>query len=88
MAGGDPQQDGAGRVHGQAYRTTGPAFSAVPFLPANVSATEVGTLTVTFAHGNSANFAYTVALSGAASAVSQTKAIVRQVFRIPGTVCQ
>ena len=79
---------GPGVYTGKLYRTTGPAFNAVPFLPANVSATEVGTLTVTFAHGNSATFAYTVALSGAASAVTQTKNIVRQVFRTPGTVCQ
>ena len=73
---------------GKLFRTTGPAFNAVPFLPANVGLTEVGTLTVTFANGNSANFAYTVALNGPGSAVTQTKAIVRQVFRTPGTVCQ
>ena len=73
---------------GKLYRTAGPAFNAVPFLPANVTATDVGTLTLTFANGNSANFAYTVTLSGPASTVTQTKAIVRQVFRTPGTVCQ
>ena len=60
----------------------------MPFVPANVVATEVGTLTVTFANGNSATFAYKVTLSGPASTVTQTKAIVRQVFRTPGTVCK
>jgi hypothetical protein len=79
---------GPGVYTGKLNRTTGPAFSAVPFLPANVGLTEVGTLTLTFAHGNRASFAYTVALSGPASAVTQTKEIVRQVFRTPGTVCQ
>ncbi len=73
---------------GALLRTTGPAFNAVPFLPANVTVTTVGTLTITFANGNSANFAYTVALNGPASAVTQTKSIVRQVFRTPGTACR
>ena len=76
---------------GTLYYTTGPAFNAVPFRPANVTRTAVGTLTITFAHGNSANFAYTVdsaASTGPGSAVTQSKPIVRQVFRTPGTVCQ
>jgi hypothetical protein len=77
-----------GAFTGTLFRTTGPAFNAVPFLPANVVLTPVGTLTLTFAHGNSASFAYTVALSGPASTVTQTKQVVRQVFRTPGTVCQ
>ena len=37
---------------------------------------------MTFANGNSATFAYTV------NGVTQTKAITRQVFRTPGTICQ
>ena len=79
---------GPGVYTGALNRTTGPAFNAVPFLPANVGLATVGTLTLTFAHGNSATFAYTVALNGPASAVTQSKSIVRQVFRTPGTVCQ
>lgn len=72
---------------GTLYRTTGPAFNAVPFAPENVALSPVGTLTITFAHGNSAAFAYTVTLPGQA-AVAQTKTVTRQVFRAPGTVCQ
>jgi hypothetical protein len=74
---------------GTLSRYTGPAFSAVPWLPASVVPTSVGTLTLTFANGNSATYAYTVSLSGPASAVTQTKPIVRTVF-VPagGTVCQ
>jgi len=79
---------GPGVYTGTLYRTTGPAFNAVPFLPANVGLTSVGTLTLNFANGNSANFTYTMALNGPASAITQTKPIVRQVFRTPGTVCQ
>jgi hypothetical protein len=76
-----------GMYAGTLYRTTGPAFNAVPFLPANVTVSPVGTLTITFAHGNSAAYAYTLTLPGQ-GAVSQTKAVTRQVFRTPGTVCQ
>jgi hypothetical protein len=72
---------------GALVRTTGPAFSAVPFLPGNVSRTEVGTLTITFAGGSAANYAYMVTLPGQLP-VTQTKSITRQVFRAPGTLCQ
>jgi hypothetical protein len=67
---------------GTLYRTSGPAFDAMPWNPANVAITPVGSVTLTFADGNHAAFAYTV------SAVAQTKQITRQVFRPPGTVCQ
>jgi len=66
---------------GTLYRTTGPAFDAVPFNPANVMLTSVGTATFTFSDGNDASFAYTV------NGIAQAKAITRQVFQAPGTVC-
>jgi hypothetical protein len=72
----------AGIYGGTLYRTTGPAFSAIPFLPANVTTTAVGTATFTFTDGNTGTFAYTV------NGVMQTKAITREVFAAPGTVCQ
>ena len=71
-----------GVYSGTLYRTTGPPFNAVPFLPSDVVATAVGDATFTFSNGNAATFAYTV------NGVSQTKAITRQVFVPPGTVCQ
>ncbi len=67
---------------GTLYRTTGPPFNAMPFDPAKVVPTNVGTATFTFSDGNNASFAYTV------NGVSQTKAITREVFRVPGTVCR
>jgi len=76
-----PQQM-PGVFSGTLYRTTGPAFNAVPFNPMNVVVTAVGMVTFTFADGNNATFAYTV--NGAA----QVKAITREVFENPGTVCQ
>jgi len=71
-----------GVYSGTLYRTTGPAFNAVLFNPANVVATAVGSASFTFSDGNNASFAYTV------NGVSQTKAIAREVFRTPGTACQ
>jgi len=72
----------AGVFTGTLYRTTGPAFNALPFSPNQVVATPVGTLTLSFASGNTATFAYVV------NGVSQSKTITRQVFRTPGTLCQ
>ncbi|HWZ74293.1 MAG TPA: hypothetical protein VN326_22795 [Casimicrobiaceae bacterium] len=67
---------------GSLYRTTGPAFNAVPFNPSNVVGTVVGTASVTFSDGNTAGFAYLV------NGVAQTKPITREVFRSPGSLCQ
>jgi len=67
---------------GTLYRTRGPAFSAVPFLPAAIVATSVGTATFVFTDGNTGTFAYTV------GDVTQTKSITREIFAAPGTVCQ
>ncbi len=72
----------AGTYGGTLYRTRGPPFNAIPFNPDNVVATEVGTATFTFTNGNAGKFNYTV------NGVTQTKAITREVFVTPGTVCQ
>ncbi len=71
---------------GLLYRNTGPAFSAVPFSPAAVHGTPVGTATVSFNDGNAGTFSYQV--NDGANVASQSKPITRQVFRPPGTVCQ
>jgi len=75
-------QTAAGTYSGTLYRTTGPAFNSVPFNPANVAATAVGSATFTFTDGNTGTFAYTV------NGVTQTQAITREVLVAPGTVCQ
>jgi hypothetical protein len=62
-------------------RTSGPAFNAVPFNPNAVQVTPVGNFALTFSGGNTATFSYTV------NGISQSKAITRQVFRDPGTMC-
>jgi hypothetical protein len=78
----------AGVYTGAIYRTTGPAFSAQPWNKATVTLAQVGDLTITFANGNAATFHYTLSLGTPPVAVDQTKSIARQVFRVPGTVCQ
>ena len=67
---------------GTLIRTTGPPFNALPFDPVRVQRTPVGTATFSFANAAAGTFAYTV------NGVSQSKAIVREVLRAPGTVCQ
>jgi hypothetical protein len=71
-----------GAYSGAIYRSTGPAFSATPFNPLSVVANPVGNASFTFSDGNNATFAYTL------NGVSQQKAITRQIFVNPGTVCQ
>jgi len=74
-------QTALGVYAGALYQTTGPAFNAVPFNPANVLATAVGNATFPFSDGNNATFAYTV------NNISQVKNITREIFAPPGTVC-
>jgi hypothetical protein len=75
-----------GIYSGTVYRTTGPAYNSMPFDPQRVDRAPVGTMTLTFANGNSARFDYSVTVGG--TAVSQSKLLSRLVFRSPGTVCQ
>jgi len=67
---------------GDIFTTTGPPFNASPFDPALVVETTIGPASLTFTDGNNATFDYTV------NGKSQSKAITRQVFAAPGTVCQ
>jgi hypothetical protein len=67
---------------GPIYRTTGPAFSANPWNPSGVAATQVGAATLAFSGPDAGTFSYTV------QGVAQSKAITRQVFGAPVTVCR
>jgi hypothetical protein len=71
---------------GPLFRTTGPAFNAVPWNPAGVTALPVGNATLSFTDANSGSFAYTI--TSANPAIQQTKTITRQVFSTPATVCR
>jgi len=59
---------------GAFYEARGPSFDAVPFDPAMVTSSPVGTGTLAFSDANSGTFTYTV------DGVNQTKPITRQVF--------
>jgi serine protease len=73
---------GPGVYSGALVRSTGPAFNSVPFNPAVVTRAPVGAATFSFSDGNHATFTYTV------GSVTQSKAITREVFVSPGTLCQ
>jgi len=80
------QDTGLDVFSGTLYSTRGPPFNAVPFRPADVVATPVGTATVRFSDGDSGILSYNVGMPGGSAA--QNKAITREVFRAPGTACQ
>ncbi|MEP6942252.1 MAG: hypothetical protein ABI981_04925 [Betaproteobacteria bacterium] len=71
---------------GPLIKTSGPAFSAVPFDGNLVQRTTVGTASFSFTNGNAGTFAYQV--NDGTNVASQSKVIERQVFRAPGTACQ
>lgn len=76
-----------GIYQGAVYRTKGPAFNAEPFDATSVALTRVGTMRLAFVSGNSATLSYTLALDGPLQVVQQSKSIVRQMLRAPGTTC-
>jgi len=67
---------------GKLYRTNGPAFNSVPFNPASIVASEVGSATLTFSDASNGVFAYTL------NGVTQSKPITREIFQSPATVCK
>ena len=72
---------GPGIYSGALYRTTGPAFTAIPWNSAQVSVTQVGTGIFTFMDSSNGTFTYSVGES------AQSKSITREVFALPVTVC-
>ena len=64
----------AGEFNGTIYRTRGPAFSAVPFRPEQVSATAAGTGKLRFSDADNGEFTFTI------DGVTLTKSITKQVF--------
>ena len=67
---------------GKLYRTTGAPFNANPWNPASIAVIEVGSGSFSFSDTNAGTFAYTV------NGISQSKAITRQVYSSPPTVCK
>lgn len=76
MSDGEKQADGS--YQGTLYRTTGPAFNAVPFTPIGPSNyTQVGTMRFAFSGANSGTLSYTYI------GASVTKSISRIAFSTP-----
>jgi hypothetical protein len=74
---------GAADVYtGGVSTVSGAPFVGVAFDSSKVVETPAGTATATFTNGNAATFAYTV------NGTAGSKAITRQVFALPGTICQ
>src|SRR5688500_11411505 len=81
LVGPDVRRTTGNSYTGPLYRTTGPAFNAVPFNPTQVGVTTVGSVTLSFTNDNNSTFNYTV------NGVSQSKPIVRQVFSATVPTC-
>ena len=80
MSGGVRQSDGS--YFGELYRTTGPAFNAVPFTPIGAgNLILVGTMRFTFSSGTSGVMTYSV------NGVNVTKSITRNEFSSPLPSC-
>jgi hypothetical protein len=71
-----------GTYTGALQRTTGPAFSAVPFNPNLVTRSTVGSASFTFSDINNGTFSYTL------DGISQSKPITRYIYSSPATICQ
>jgi hypothetical protein len=81
MSGGVMQSDGLTFI-GDLFRTTGPAFNAVPFMPIGPGdLNRVGTMTVAFSEANVATLTYTV------NGVEVRKSIQRQVYGTRSANC-
>jgi hypothetical protein len=72
---------GATSYAGTLFRTTGPAFSDVPWTSSQVALATVGSATFSFTDGDNGTFTYTV------NGITQSKAITRQVFASPVPTC-
>jgi len=75
-------QAAPGVYTGTLYTGTGPPYDAATFDPGAVQSTAAGAAVLKFADGNHASFTYSV------NGVSQTKAITREIFAPPGTLCR
>jgi hypothetical protein len=82
LVGSNVEKTGNATYSGVLYRVAGPAYSASPWDPARVLRTPVGQVSFAFSDANNGTMSYTV------DGITQTKAITRQVFASPATVCR
>lgn len=77
----DARRVGTNTWSGALYRTTGPVFNSMPFDPARVQRSQVGSATIDFSDASNGRLAATV------NGVPISKAITRQVFAAPMPTC-
>jgi hypothetical protein len=77
----DVRRTNGNNFEGLLYRTTGPAFTSVPFDPAKIGMTQVGSVNFAFTSAGAGTFSYGV------NGVSQSKAIVRMVYDAQVSTC-
>ena len=75
-------RNGNGSYAGPLYRTIGPPWNSASWNPAMVAPTPVGSATLSFSDANNGTFAYSV------NGLAGSKAITRQVYASPVTVCR
>lgn len=82
FVGSDVRKTGNATYAGTLYTTSGPPLTAMPWDPARVARTPVGSVGFTF--GDAGNGVMTATVGGA----TVTKAITREVFASPATMCR
>lgn len=82
LVGSSVEKTGNATYAGVLYRVAGPAYSASPWDPAKVLRTPVGQVSFVFSDASNGTMTYTV------DGITQSKAITRQVFASPATVCR
>lgn len=73
---------GNGTYSGTLYRTVGPPFSSPSWDASRVGVAAAGNATLTFSSADNGSFSYTL------DGITQSKAVTRQVFSTPKTVCR
>jgi hypothetical protein len=82
VVGSSVTKTGNATYAGTLYRTVGPPVNASPWDASRVVRVPVGSISFVFSDANNANVTYTL------DGFSQSKAITRQVFASPASVCR
>jgi hypothetical protein len=82
LVGSSLARSGNGSYAGTLYQSIGPPFNAQPWNGSKVALTPVGQATLAFSDANTGVFSYSV------NGMAQSKAITRQLFSSPATVCK
>jgi hypothetical protein len=80
--GSNLSRTGNGSYAGTLYRAIGPPWSAANWNPAMVALTPVGNATLAFSDADRGVFSYSV------NGISGSKAVTRQLYASPATVCR